>query len=279
MSDMNGFEGDVEDGKPVVELFIKASHICKEDKGPCPISQQWFMVFYILAEKKYLNLFVTTVNPDMPPEAYQALEVGRHLPVARVIKGADPRGSDLSNTVFDTNDEIEQLMDIWKCPCLALPKESADEGEAEKAFYDLYKNLNLMLKTENSTPLLHVLRRIDSFLGSRGCRFLLSDELTYADCQLMPKLHHVKMAGKFYRDFDVPADLNNLQAYYSAMYDCEAFRCSCPADRDLYQLYYDKLPKNLVAQRPQPSLMDDSRVLLGESGSGGIGSAGNGAGH
>uniref|UniRef100_A0A1I8FLJ6 GST C-terminal domain-containing protein n=1 Tax=Macrostomum lignano TaxID=282301 RepID=A0A1I8FLJ6_9PLAT len=150
------------------------------------------MVFYILAGEKYLNLFVTTVNPDMPPEAYQ----------------------------------------LWRLAVTSL----------------LPGNLNLMLKTENSTPLLHVLRRIDSFWAPAGCRYLLSDELTYADCQLMPKLHHVKMAGK---------------AYYSAMYDCEAFRCSCPADRDLYQLYYDKLPRIGGAKGLSPSLMDDSRVLLG----------------
>ncbi|PAA58896.1 hypothetical protein BOX15_Mlig003947g1 [Macrostomum lignano] len=262
---------------PSIELFIKASQIAREEKGPCPISQQWILAFYILAEKKLTELYLTTVNPDVPPDSYLALNVSRRLPVANVTKGPDPRlktsnAADAPDPA-DTNDEIEQLMDAFRCPNLALPKDSRDEANAEKAICDLYKNFSLMLKTDNRAPLINSLRKIDNFLGLRPCRYLLSDELTYADCQLMPKLHHVRLAGEFYRGFTIPEELRHLQDYLVGMYTaCDAFRTSCPADRDILHLYYDKVPRSLLSSiSAQPTLMDNRRTLLGESGgTGGI---------
>ncbi|PAA58712.1 hypothetical protein BOX15_Mlig009590g3 [Macrostomum lignano] len=246
------------DDKPVIELFIKVSPIGREDKGPCPISQQWFMVFYLLAEKKIVNLFVTTVNPDLPPEAYQALDVGKRLPVARVIKGRDLKGTDLENLVCDTNDEIEQLMDVWRCPALALPKESPEEAAAERCFADLYTGLNIFLKSGVDTKLRTSLFKINSYLAERpDVQYLIGQELSYADCQLMPKLHHARIAAKAYRNYDIPSpDLRFLQQYMERMYKTAAFVDSCPADRDIVQHYFDKLDPPSRQHLPvKPSLM------------------------
>ena len=50
-------------------------------------------------------------------------------------------------------------------------------------------------KTE-PTKLLQELIRLDRFLESRGTKFLCGDQMTFADCELLPKLQHIRVATK-----------------------------------------------------------------------------------
>lgn len=47
----------------------------------------------------------------------------------------------------------------------------------------------------------------------------------------MPKLQHIRVAGKFFVDFDIPRHMENLWRYISEMYQLDAFTQSCPADQ------------------------------------------------
>ena len=40
------------------------------------------------------------------------------------------------------------------------------------------------------------LLRIDEMLGSKGTRFLTGDTMCCFDCELMPKLQHIRVAGE-----------------------------------------------------------------------------------
>lgn len=40
------------------------------------------------------------------------------------------------------------------------------------------------------------MKRIDTHLKENGTKFLDRDVLTYADCVLLPRLQHVRIAGK-----------------------------------------------------------------------------------
>ena len=42
--------------QPLIELFVKASTIDPGDKGACPFSQKWFMVFYLFEVRQLINL-------------------------------------------------------------------------------------------------------------------------------------------------------------------------------------------------------------------------------
>ena len=44
--------------------------------------------------------------------------------------------------------------------------------------------------------LLLELKRINDFLESRGTTFLSGKEMTLVDCDVMPKLQHIRVAGK-----------------------------------------------------------------------------------
>lgn len=251
-----------DDSKPTVELFVRAAPVDKEDKGPCPISQQWFMAFYILVEKRLINLRVTPINLDQPPlpTNYSALDVGRRLPVAWVESGASPQtGEDISGIVADTNDAIENLIDLWQCPNLAQAKNNPEQRDAEKASEDLYKHFNLMLKDGGSKPLESDLKKLDEFLGRNEHRYMLGDELCYADCMTMPKLQHIRVAGKAYKEFEIPSDNKHVWKYVESMYATQAFYLSCPADCDVLFHYMDKAkyPKG----RKLPTLMSIEEKL------------------
>jgi hypothetical protein len=44
--------------------------------------------------------------------------------------------------------------------------------------------------------LLGELKRINDFLEQKGTRFMSGTEMTLVDCDLMPKLQHIRIAGK-----------------------------------------------------------------------------------
>ena len=51
------------------------------------------------------------------------------------------------------------------------------------------------------------------------------------DCELMPKLQHIRVAGKFFVGYEIPKNLEHLWQYIGEMYRLDAFSQSCPADQ------------------------------------------------
>ncbi|MGH0152301.1 UNVERIFIED_CONTAM: hypothetical protein FKN15_033360 [Acipenser sinensis] len=67
--------------------------------------------------------------------------------------------------------------------------------------------------------------------------FLDGDELTLADCNLLPKLHIVKVVCLKYRGFEIPCSLSSLWRYLDSAYAREEFSSTCPADLEIEQAY------------------------------------------
>ncbi|KFV51795.1 Chloride intracellular channel protein 6, partial [Gavia stellata] len=68
-------------------------------------------------------------------------------------------------------------------------------------------------------------------------KFLDGDHLTLADCNLLPKLHIIKIAAKKYRDFEIPADMTGVWRYLNNAYACDEFSHTCPADEEIEYTY------------------------------------------
>ena len=66
-------------------------------------------------------------------------------------------------------------------------------------------------------------------------RLFLGDTLCCFDTELMPKLQHVRLAGKFFLDYEIPHEFAHLWRYIKEMYQLDAFGQSCPADQDIIQ--------------------------------------------
>lgn len=244
---------------PVIELFIKCSQYNKEYFGSCPICQTWFMSFYILVENKLIDLKVSPVNIEMQSEDYLKLNVSRKLPVAKVEYGISHDGTDIDNFVAETTDDLEKLISVWKCPQLIRPSDDPEVARAENLSTDILKSLNILLTTKNNKPLISTLSRIDMFLSSKSTKYLMSDKITYPDCILMPRLQHVRVAGKEYFSFDIPTNLKHLMIYIKNMYNEKVFEVTCPKDRDIIEQHKEKV--NLSKSRRNSLIKDDSRLM------------------
>lgn len=57
----------------------------------------------------------------------------------------------------------------------------------------------MLLKNDDSktNSLMSHLRKINEHLGRKGTRFLTGDTMCCFDCELMPRLQHIRVAGDF----------------------------------------------------------------------------------
>ncbi|KAL4714854.1 hypothetical protein ACJJTC_012526 [Scirpophaga incertulas] len=82
------------------------------------------------------------------------------------------------------------------------------DKEVASLIENLYSKLKLVLvrKDEQKSAALRAhLSRIDALLDRRGTRFLTGDTMCCFDCELMPRLQHIRVAGKYFVDFEIPA--------------------------------------------------------------------------
>ncbi|CAB1339716.1 unnamed protein product [Coregonus sp. 'balchen'] len=70
-------------------------------------------------------------------------------------------------------------------------------------------------------------------------RFLDGDELTLADCNLLPKLHIVKVVAKKYRNYEIPSELGGVWRYLKNAYTRDEFTNTCAADSEIETAYLD----------------------------------------
>lgn len=74
-------------------------------------------------------------------------------------------------------------------------------------------------------------------MGERGTRYLLGQSMTEYDCELMPRLHHMRIVGQRLLGFDIPYEFIHLWNYVLTAYRTAAFIESCPADQDILHHY------------------------------------------
>jgi len=220
----NGSEtnGDI----PEIELIIKASTIDGRRKGACLFCQEYFMDLYLLAELKTISLKVTTVDMLKPPPDFRSNFDSTPPPIL-IDKG---------QAVLE-NEKIERYI-MKNIPgghnLFISDKETATTIE------NLYSKFKLMLTKRDDASkkaLLVHLYNVDQHLEKRNSRFLTGDTMCCFDCELMPRLQHIRVAGKYFADFEIPEDYEHIWRYMYHMYQLDAFTQSCPADQDIINHY------------------------------------------
>ncbi|XP_055926516.1 chloride intracellular channel exc-4-like [Argiope bruennichi] len=211
---------------PEIELIIKASTIDGRRKGACLFCQEYFMDLYLLAELKTISLKVTTVDMLKPPPDFRSNFDSTPPPIL----------IDRGQNVLE-NEKIERYI-MKNVPgghnLFVQDKDTATVIE------NLYSKFKLMLTRRDEQAkraLLNQLRNIDAHLEKKQGRFLTGDTMCCFDCELMPRLQHIRIAGKYFADFEIPEDLRNLWCYMARMYQLDAFTQSCPADQDIINHY------------------------------------------
>ena len=211
---------------PEIELIIKASTIDGRRKGACLFCQEYFMDLYLLAELKTISLKVTTVDTLKPPPDFRSNFDSTPPPIL----------IDREHAILE-NDKIERYI-MKNIPgghnLFISDKETATVIE------NLYSKFKLMLtkKDESSLKaLLNQIYNINEHLERRGSRFLTGDTMCCFDCELMPRLQHIKVAGKYFAEFEIPTKYVGIWRYMYNMYQLDAFTQSCPADQDIINHY------------------------------------------
>uniref|UniRef100_A0A0K0E468 Chloride intracellular channel exc-4 n=1 Tax=Strongyloides stercoralis TaxID=6248 RepID=A0A0K0E468_STRER len=239
--------------KPLLELYVKASGIDSRRIGADLFCQEFWMELFALYEVGVVRVEVKTVNVNS--EAFKKSFLGSQPPI--MIEAS-------KDATYSDNRDIEsRIFHLAKEFDVALFEKDIT---VEKIIQSLYRNFKLFLKAKTDhdkvkkinrnntlqeglpqsvvacrTKLLEQLASIDHLLAQRGSRYLLSQSLCEYDCELMPRLHHIRIVGQRLLDFEIPHNFTYLWNYILTAYRTAAFIESCPADQDILHHYKEQL--------------------------------------
>ncbi|XP_035248820.1 chloride intracellular channel protein 6 isoform X1 [Anguilla anguilla] len=228
-----------------ISLYVKAG-TDGESIGNCPFSQRLFMILWL----KGVVFNVTTVDLKRKPADLQDLAPGTNPPFV-TFNG---------EVKVDVN-KIEEFLEEKLVPP-RYPSLAAKHPESNTAGIDVFAKFSAFIKNPRKDAneglekaLLKSLKRLDEFLRTplseeidSDCpndplestrSFLDGPDLTLADCNLLPKLHIIKVVARKYRNFEIPAEMTGVWRYLNNAYQREEFINTCPAEREIEFAYLD----------------------------------------
>uniref|UniRef100_A0A667YPN5 Chloride intracellular channel 6 n=1 Tax=Myripristis murdjan TaxID=586833 RepID=A0A667YPN5_9TELE len=218
--------------------LIRSSHD-GESIGNCPFSQRLFMILWL----KGVIFNVTTVDLKKPADLQD------------LAPGTNPPFMTFNGEVKVDVNKIEEFLEEKLTP----PRYKHTHTH-KRTHLNAHPDSCRFLKRWRKTPilekaLLKSLRRLDEFLRTplteeidadaagdvpESTRsFLDGPDLTLADCNLLPKLHILKIVARKYRGFEIPADMTGVWRYLNHAYQREEFTSTCPAEREIEFAYLD----------------------------------------
>lgn len=100
-------------------------------------------------------------------------------------------------------------------------------------FCSFIKNRDTSADEMLKSNLLIEMQKLNDFLNSPDKspgKFLDGNILKFPDCVLLPKLLHIKVAGKNLKEFEIPENLTAIHAYLQAAAEEEAFTGTSPPE-------------------------------------------------
>ncbi|CAN2387574.1 Chloride intracellular channel [Pristimantis euphronides] len=192
---------------------------------------------------------VTTVDLKRKPADLHNLAPGTNPPFMTF-------DGEVKTDVNKIEEFLEEKLTVPKYPKLA-PKhpESNSAGNDVFAKFSAYiKNPRKDLNENLEKNLLRSLKKLNDFLNSplpdeidaysteeitlSNRKFLDGNELTLADCNLLPKLHIIKIVCKKFRKFEIPAEMTGIWRYLKNVYTRDEFINTCPADYEIEFAYF-----------------------------------------
>ncbi|XP_078520208.1 chloride intracellular channel protein 2 [Lissotriton helveticus] len=228
---------------PEIELFVKAG-LDGENIGNCPFCQRLFMVLWL----KGVKFNVTTVDMARKPEELKDLAPGTNPPFLLFNR-------ELKTDFIKIEEFLEQTLGPPRYPHLSPKnKDSFDVGSNIFAKFSAYiKNTRKEANINFEKALLKEFKRLDNYLNTplpdeidqnsteevlvSTRRYLDGNQLNLADCNLLPKLHIIKIAAKKYRNFEIPAEMSGVWRYLKNAYARDEFSHTCPADEEIERTY------------------------------------------
>lgn len=207
------------------------------------MSQQGFMLSYILAQEKNVDFKVWTVSQVNPPADFKDKNRAKIYPFVEGISGKDINGQSIAGVMPESADKVEDFFDSvnFDCPHLKRPKNLKDHilGKID----GISTQFNAFMKGLKSEGVLtNILQSVEDHLATNGSTFLEGDMLSYTDCFLLPRLQHIIVAGKYFRGYEIPKTYRNLWRYLKDAYNSPAFSETLPTDADLCKFHWTRFP-------------------------------------
>ncbi|XP_025097697.1 chloride intracellular channel protein 4-like [Pomacea canaliculata] len=118
--------------------------------------------------------------------------------------------ADISNMNMTSFETLETFFESINRSCPELKRKNAPNLAAMEAVQDVYPTFNAFLSQKadrhDDRRLKAELKKINEFLESEDTKFLVDNVLSFADCFLLPRLQHIRVAGEAYRGFEIPKE-------------------------------------------------------------------------
>ncbi|XP_068190991.1 chloride intracellular channel protein 3 [Antennarius striatus] len=235
--------------EPEIELFVKASSDANS-VGNCPFSQRLFMILWL----KGVNFTLSTVDMKRAPDVLRELAPGSQPPFLRYNK-------EVKTDINKIEEFLEETLAPPQCEKLCCRyKESNNAGEDIFRTFSAYiKNRNLGMDNILEKRFLTTLAALDLYLktplpcepsDTESSRLYLDgNKLTLADCNLLPKLHIVKVLCRKHLNIVIPPpELEGLTRYLTNAYKEDVFRYTCPKDSEILYAYSSVAKCRIVDQ-------------------------------
>ncbi|XP_041832667.1 chloride intracellular channel protein 5b [Melanotaenia boesemani] len=234
-----------EPSQPSIHVFVKAGSD-GETVGNCPFSHRLFMILWL----KGVVFNVTTVDLKRKPADVHNLAPGTHPPFLT-----------FNGEVKTDITKIEEFLEDMLCPP-KYPRLAARQRQSNTAGNDIFAKFSAYIR--NTSPqanaalekaLTKALKKLDDYLNtplpeeidansmeeekSSNRSFLDGDQLTLADCNLLPKLHILKIVAKKYRNYDIPSQMTGVWRYLKNAYARDEFITTCASDLEIELAYKD----------------------------------------
>ena len=109
--------------------------------------------------------------------------------------------------------------------------------EVDKLARNFFSKFCFYIKSvsRESTSLKTDLKRLDEYLQLQPAesKYIFGDELTRLDCEVLPKLHHLRVAAFHLKRFEIPPSFTGIWRYLNNAYNDEIFLRTCPPDQEI----------------------------------------------
>jgi glutathione S-transferase len=205
-------------------LYVKAGKD-GNSVGDCPFSMKANLALRL----KDKSTEVQTIDLQHKPAWYSELSSSGTTPV---YVGADGEVIDSSDEIVALADETGPKMEVklyqennplWNASVEVI-------GPVFSVFAKWMKNKESDKDEQMRSELFNALEVVDEQIGKSGGPFLLGKEISALDCNFGPKLQHIVVAGKHFKDFELPEMLSNLQRFITAWRETPEWKASSCTD-------------------------------------------------
>lgn len=231
----------------VLTLYVRAA--CDNQKyGACPCCQRIFMQLMLkVSQGANLQFRVATVPSSRLPDEFKphglrnlpAIIHGRHVAIDTVEEI-----SEYIESAFHTTEHLSHQTHHYKHKGILVDPHypvgsilaSKYNEDVDKLSRNFFSKFCFYIKSVSRDPtsLTMDLKRLDEHLQHQPeCKYIFGNELTRLDCEVLPKLHHLRVAAFHLKRFEIPLTYTGIWRYLNNAYNDEIFLKTCPPDQEI----------------------------------------------